>query len=297
MAINLGPPEEINIFYKDDGELNPPMRYMPTRIIYQDAGKGVFLITLNDPKRLNCMSACFSQEVCLVIEHAKRDDRCKILVWTGAGRAFCAGGNFTDASTTVPDGVMEGYVKAGLMLPLPDLSAAGSTREMIKLPKLSISAVNGLAVGGGVNMALVWQDLAYASEDVTFRLPFSELGLTPELGSSFMLPHLVGNMRAKELLMLGPTIDAKKAYDIGLLVEVTPKGEVLQRALAAAHQLAGYPQFAQRQAKRLINREILKIVDEATEEEYHTFRNSMKSEETQKAMAALTARTSKQSKL
>jgi len=276
--------------------LDPPLRYMMSKVLYQDAGNGVFVITLNDPKRLNCQSRNLTEECALVVEHAKRDDRCKVLVWTGAGRAFSAGGNFTDNSTTVPDGVVEGYIKAGVILPA-DTAQAGLTREMLKLPKISISAVNGLAVGGGVNVSIGWQDLAFASEDATFKLPFGELGLSPELGSSFLLPKLIGTMRAKELLQLAPTIDAKRAHEIGLVVEVTPKGEVLQRAVEVAHRLAGYPQYALRQSKRLINSEIVKAIDAVTEDEYYTIHKVFADPETQQGMAALIARTSKRSKL
>ncbi|CAE7269741.1 echA12, partial [Symbiodinium pilosum] len=146
------------------------------------------------------MSLNLAQEVSLLLEHVKRDDRCKVIVWTGAGRAFSAGGNFTDPNTTVPEEVYEGYVKAGLAVRLPDISLAGSTRAMIKLPKISIAAVNGMAVGGGVNMAFVWQDYAFVSQDAVFRYPFGELGLVPELGSSVLLPKLIGSLRAKQLM-------------------------------------------------------------------------------------------------
>eukprot|EP00435_Cladocopium_sp_Y103_P075236 s689_g55.t1 len=117
--------------------------YKPTKLQYQNAGDGVFVITLNDPKRLNCMSLNLVQEVTwlstviveicdgmdlMAKEHVKRDERCKIIVWTGAGRAFSAGGNFTDTSTTVPEEVFEGYIQEGLAVQPPDVSLAGTTR-------------------------------------------------------------------------------------------------------------------------------------------------------------------------
>eukprot|EP00971_Amphidinium_carterae_P158478 3141808-Amphidinium_carterae.1 len=124
------------------------------------------------------------QEVLMTVEHAKRDDRCHVLIWTGEGRAFCSGGNFADARTTLPPEVYAGYVNAGIALPMPDLACAGHTRAMLKLPKISIAAVNGMCVGGGVNMALVWQDFVYVAQGATFKYPFAEIGVTPELGST-----------------------------------------------------------------------------------------------------------------
>merc|ERR1719203_1808036 len=122
------------LYYEGTTELNPPRAFKTTKVLYQHAGDGVYLITLNDPRRLNPMSNDLARQLNLVVEHAKRDERCKVVVLTGAGRAFSAGGEFTDPSTIVPDEVYEGYVHAGVAMPEPDISAAGLTRAMVKLP-------------------------------------------------------------------------------------------------------------------------------------------------------------------
>ncbi|OLP86257.1 Enoyl-CoA delta isomerase 2, mitochondrial [Symbiodinium microadriaticum] len=268
----LGEAEEILLYYSGESALDPPKPYKMSRIMYQDAGNGVFVITLNDPARLNCMSLNLAQEVSLLLEHVKRDERCKVIVWTGAGRAFSAGGNFTDASTTVPEEVYEGYVRAGIATRLPDISLSGPTRAMIKLPKLSIAAVNGMAIGGGVNLALVWQDFVYVSQDAVFRYPFGELGLTPELGSSVLLPQVVGLVRAKELLQLGREFSAKEALEMGLCTAVVAPEEVLTKAIEAAKKLAAMPQFALRESKRLLNKDLVARIDGITEEELKAFK-------------------------
>ncbi|CAE7204682.1 Eci2 [Symbiodinium sp. CCMP2592] len=277
------------------GEAEEP--YKMSRILYQDAGNGVFVITLNDPARLNCMSLNLAQEVSLLLEHVKRDERCKVIVWTGAGRAFSAGGNFTDARTTVPEEVYDGYVRAGIATRLPDISLSGPTRAMIKLPKLSIAAVNGMAIGGGVNLALVWQDFVYVSQDAVFRYPFGELGLTPELGSSVLLPQVVGLVRAKELLQLGREFSAKEALEMGLCTAVVPQEEVLGKAIEAAKKLAAMPQFALRESKRLLNKDLVARIDSITEEELNAFKKVVADPETVKAMMSLAKRTSGKSKL
>lgn len=289
----FGEAEDILVYYSGTGELNPPQAYKPSKLTYQDASNGVFLVTLNDPKRLNCMSMNLAQELTLVIEHIARDDRCKVVVWTGAGRAFCAGGNFTDSKSTVPADVYAGYIHAGIALELPDISLAAATRAMIKLPKLSIAAVNGITVGGGVNLAFVWQDFVYVGQDIKFRYPFGELGLTPELGSSWLLPRMVGMTRAKQLMQLGTEFTAQRAYELGLCTEVVAMPDVLAKAFEAAQKLAAMPQPALRESKRLVNKELVESIDKVTADEYNTLRKIIATPETQAAMMALMAKTSK----
>lgn len=291
----LGEPEEILMYFSNAGSLEPPRPYKPTKLQYQNAGDGVFVITLNDPKRLNCMSLNLVQEVTLLVEHAKRDERCKIIVWTGAGRAFSAGGNFTDTSSTVPEEVFEGYIQEGLAVQPPDVSLAGTTREMIKFPKISISAINGTTIGGGINLGLLWQDLAFVGEDVTFRYPFGELGLVPELGSSVLLPRVVGLTRAKQLMQYGSEFTAQQALQWGLCTEVVPSKEVLPKAVEAAKKMAKMPQFALRESKRLLQKDLVAAIDSITQEELETLRNCIASPETRKAMMALMMKTSKNS--
>jgi enoyl-CoA hydratase/carnithine racemase len=294
MAADWEAPEDILVYYSGTSELSSPQPYKLVKTLYQHAGNGVFVITLNDPKTLNSMSLQLAQELPLLIEHVKRDERCKVVVWTGTGRAFSAGGNFTDPTSTVPEDVFEGYVHAGLAVALPDIAAAGATRAMIKFPKLSIAAVNGIAVGGGVNMAFVWHDLCFSAETATFRYPFGQLGLTPELGSSTLMPRIIGLPRAKQLLMLGKEFSAQTAHEFGLCNEVLPSADAaVSRALEVAKSLASMPQFALRQSKRLMNQDLIDRIDHITEDENETIKKAFVHPETMQAMAALRKKTSK----
>lgn len=297
MTAEWGQPEDIILYYSGTSDLDPPKPYTMTKMLYQHAGDGVFVITLNDPKSLNAMSLNMAQELTLLLEHVKRDDRCKVIVWTGTGRAFSAGGNFANPSSSVPDEIQEGYVHAGVALELPDISLAAVTRAMLKLPKISIAAVNGITVGGGVNLAFAWQDFSYVAEGLTFRYPFADLGLTPELGSSLIIPKIVGLQRAKELMQLGKEFSAQRAFELGLCTEVVPGAEVVSKAVAVAKQLAAKPQFALLESKRLMNRDLVESIDHVTEDEYHTISKAISSPETMKAMAALIQKSSKKSKL
>lgn len=262
-------------------------------MLYQDAGGGVFVLTLNNPKMKNAMDYHFMSELALMIEHVRRDERCKALVWTGAGQDFCSGAVFRDVATTVPEEVTAGYVEAGLQYTAPDLVAAGSTQQMLGLGKLSISAVAGLAIGGGVNMALVWQDHAVAEEGATFRYPFAELGFVPELGSSMLLGKIVGHRRAKQLLMLAQEFSAREAQEYGLITEVVPNGQALARAVALARKLTSFPQAALRETKRLMRKELMQGLKEATEDELQTFDEVFRSEETLMAVARAAAQRKK----
>lgn len=286
-------PEDILLYYAGESILDPPRPFRLTKMLYQHAGNGVFVITLNNPKRLNCMSQAMTHELSVIIEHVRRDDRCKVVVWTATGRGFCAGGEFTDPSSSIPDEILQGYIHAGVMMEQPDISLAAATRAMIKLPKISISAVNGLAVGGGVNLAFVWQDFSFVAEHATFRYPFAELGLAPELGSSFLLPKMIGLPRARELLQLGGEFTAQRALQMGLCTEVAPGDVVLSKALEVAMKLAAFPQVALRESKRMMNKEILQCIDDVTQDEKDTLGRLFTSEETQKALMAMMMKTSK----
>lgn len=298
MATSWGPHEDILVYYAGQSELQPPKPYKLQKMTYQHVAGGVFIVTLNDPKRLNPITLNTAQELLLIAAHVARDDRCKVVVWTGAGRAFCSGGDFSssDASEPVPEEIWQGYVHAGLALPGLDVSLAGFTRIMIKLPKISIAAVNGLAFGGGVNLAFVMQDFVYVADDAKFKYPFAELGLTPEVGSSFLLPKMIGLPRAKELLQLGGEFSAQKALELGLCNGVAPLVEVLPMALGVAQQLASKPQFALRESKRLVNQEMVQAIDSVTIDENETLQKSFADEETVQKMMEFAKRHGKKDK-
>merc|ERR1719263_156252 len=103
-------------------------------------------------------------------------------------------------------------------------------------------------------MALLWHDLSFVADDVTFRYPFTEYGLTPELGSSILLGRIIGITRAKQFIQLGTEFSAQRALELGLCTEVVPSSEVVAKAVAAGKSLAARPQFALRESKRLMNR-------------------------------------------
>jgi len=130
-------------------------------------------------------------------------------------------------------------------------------------PKPSIVAVNGLAVGGAANICLAnCHDLILASEEAKFMYPFAKLGITPEMGSSFLMPLLVGPTKAKRMMMLGEWLSAKDALDMNLVLEVLPAQELMPKAMAMAKTLAANKnQFALGLNKRLMNRHLRQYME------------------------------------
>ena len=155
-----------------------------------DADTGVAVATLSNPEKLNCISVNQHWEFFAVLEHAARDEDARAVVWIGEGRAFNAGADLGGARTThIPDHLCDAMRARG-MAPGTDMVLKNLTLAFWDFPKPSVCAVNGLAVGGGANIALAnYHDLVVCSEEARFKYPFAKLGLTPELGSSLAPPE------------------------------------------------------------------------------------------------------------
>ena len=195
-------------------------------ILYEKQG-GVATITFNRPQAMNAFTIEMNGEVQRALKDADEDKDVRVIVLTGAGRAFCAG---QDLKGRTPD-------KKG--------SLGASLRErynpiilrLRRTEKISIAAVNGVAAGAGCNLALA-TDLRVASEDATFVQAFSRVGLAPDCGGSIVLPRLVGFSKAMELLLLAEPVDAREAQRIGLVAKVVPAGELAATAKAVAEKIA-----------------------------------------------------------
>lgn len=206
----------------------------------------VCLLTLNKPDRLNALTVQvardFSAAVAEAIERGAR-----AIVLTGAGRAFCAGGDLREMQEIAKK---DGRVEAFFDEPLKILNEAILLIRQTPVP--FIAAVNGVASGGGCNLALAC-DLVIAAESARFNQAFIKIGLTPDCGGTFMLPRLVGWKRATELLFTGDLISAQAAAEMGMINSVTPDGELMSRALAMAEKLAQAPTAAIAEIKMLLD--------------------------------------------
>jgi len=205
----------------------------------------VGVIILNRPDSLNALTTQVGQEFLAAVAEA-RDNGARAIIVTGAGRAFCAGGDLREMQKIAE---REGKVEAFFDEPLRMLNECILLIRRSPLPFLA--AVNGAASGGGCNLALAC-DLVVAGESARFNQAFIKIGLVPDCGGSFILPRLVGWKRATELMMTGDVVSAVRALEMGMINAVVPDDELSSRALAMAEKLAQAPTAAIGRIKELL---------------------------------------------
>jgi len=279
---------EIKVYYSAPTKIPVMSKKAPYKLQYLkldiDYTTGVALVTFNMPKKLNPITDLFVWEHFFMLEYLKREDKVKAVVWTGAGRAFSSGAAFSKKTSELDPKVLTGYVSARkAMPPSIDVILGRLVRTFMNFPKCSIAAVNGIAVGGGVNHALFCHDIVLAADSATFKYPFVQLGIVPELGSSFSLQHRIGSHRAKEIFYTGRAFTSQEAYSWGLVNRVVPKDQVLSESLKMAEKIA---KNAKRitPIKKLVNASYEKQVQDALAREEDVFADAICSRECQVAM-------------
>ena len=205
----------------------------------------VCVLTLNRPERLNALNVQVANDFKAAVSEAL-EQRARAIVLTGAGRAFSAGGDLREMQEI---GQKDGRVEAFFDEPLRLLNEAILLIRQTPVP--FIAAVNGVASGGGCNLALAC-DLVIAAESAKFNQAFIKIGLTPDCGGTFLLPRLVGWKRATELLFSGDLISAKTAAAMGMINSITPDDALMSTAMAIADKLAHAPTAAIAQIKMLL---------------------------------------------
>jgi len=275
VPIYMDAPQEPEAGADDEGRTDRAeheLRSISWRLL-EDLGVGI--AAYNDPKAMHCLSPNQQMETFMVLEHARRDPRVKALVWTGTGtRAFCSGAALKgDQTVHVPRDVVKTYGARG-MAPSGDWVLSAQVRAFWDFPKPLLFAVNGLAVGGGANIALAsFGDLVFCSTKARFMYPFVKLGITPELGSSLVLPWLVGMSKAKEMMMLGNWFSADEALRLNLVNAVCSPEELLPRAVQTAAEIGTRHPTTLRLMKQIMNAPlrgqldaVLKVENQALEE-------------------------------
>ena len=201
-------------------------------------------ITLNRPGARNALDMTMRQEMLAALDEVDADASSRVLVLTGAGEHFCAGGDvksMRERRQTAAEGRHRVQLLNTMVLRLVDF------------PRPTIAMVDGYAVGAGTNLALCC-DLVVASERAKFGELFSKIGLAPDGGGTWLLPRLVGLARAKELIFTGDVFDAAEAARLGLVNRVVPAAELRAVTRALAEKIAAGPPAVQRMAKHMINR-------------------------------------------
>ncbi len=206
---------------------------------------GVAWLTLNRPNAANTIDAPMAAAFRQTVADLNADESVRALVISGAGKMFCAGGDLQRFAAEAGDAA--NYVKRLVS----DFHAALKMLEDFSAPV--ITAVHGAAAGAGMGLALT-ADIVIAAESSRFVMAYTRAGLTPDGGTSWMLPHLIGLRRALELTLLNRTIEAQEALALGLITEIASDADVAVRARAIAEELAAGPTAAYVTSRRLLRR-------------------------------------------
>lgn len=215
--------------------------------ILSDVGEGVAQLTLNRPEAMNTMTPEFLDRVLARLETVASDPAVRVLILTGGGRAFCAGGDLKRG----PGGAVAGG---------PPLSSqVGRLRNFMRssqllrdMPKITVSAINGACAGAGLSWACAC-DLRYAASSARFATAFRNAALSGDFGGTWLLPRIVGSGRARELYLRSRPIDAEEALRIGLVSGVEEPGSLLPRVIEIARDLAEAAPLALPLIKRNLN--------------------------------------------
>jgi 2-(1,2-epoxy-1,2-dihydrophenyl)acetyl-CoA isomerase len=208
----------------------------------------VAVITLNRPERLNAMTRDMMQALRSHLAECAADDAVGCVVLTGAGRAFCAGGDVQVQARTAATGSKETPERRADQL----RSAMEASRLLHEMPKPTIAMVNGVAAGAGLSLALAC-DLRIAGRSARMTTAFAKVGLSGDYGGTWFLTQLVGTARARELYFTSDVLDAGRIEALGLANRVVDDDELAAETLALAAKLANGPGVALRYMKRNLN--------------------------------------------
>lgn len=227
-----------------------PAQGLAQETIRLEVADGVATLVLNRPDSLNALNSTMRRELLAAVKSLARDESVRAVVITGAGRGFCSGADLRGGS----DERRFRRVLTSEYNPL--------VRAIRELPKPVLAAVNGVAAGAGVSLALAC-DLVYAAEEARFILAFVKIGLVPDSGSTRTLVRTLGRHRAAQLIFSGEPLSASEALAAGLVNEVVPAAELSELVRQRASALAAAPTRAIALAKRLVNQAEDAALDES----------------------------------
>ncbi|HEY7876722.1 MAG TPA: enoyl-CoA hydratase-related protein [Gemmatimonadaceae bacterium] len=221
------------------------MSYEFIRVDREDA---VGTLVLNRPEKLNAFAGTMRREIADALDELERDDGVRVIVITGAGRGFCAGADVAYMAQLIErrdETAMAALVEAGRRV----------VTTMRESAKPVIGSINGVAAGGGANLALAC-DYRIASEHARLGQTFNRIGLHPDWGGTYFLPRLVGPAKALELFWMADLIDAAECVRLGLVNRVVPHDALADETRAVARTLAAKPALALSLAKRAVYRSL-----------------------------------------
>jgi enoyl-CoA hydratase/carnithine racemase len=239
--------------------------------IVTERSASILRVELNRPAKLNAMTAAMYLALADIFDEAAKDEGVRAVLWHGAGASFCAGNDLEDFLKN-PPGPGESP-QARLMHALLDFD------------KPLVAAVQGAAIGGGTTM-LLHCDFVYAGESAKFQMPFINLAVVPEFGSSFAVAARIGHLRAAELILLGLPFDAGHAAELGLVTQVVPDQTLLATATETARKLATKPAGALQASKKLLKMPFREQIRAAMKSENEEFSKQVRSDDAKEAFTA-----------
>src|SRR5215471_9426553 len=216
---------------------------MSYETITLERAQGIATITLNRPEAYNALSLTLARELFGAVLEVDEDPAVRCVVLTGAGKAFCGGG-VKEFTQSLP--------RIGILIKELTTYIHGVVSRLVRTPKPVITAVNGVAAGGGLALALAG-DLVIAAESARFTMAYSRIAATPDGSSTYWLPRLVGIRRAVELFYTNRVLTAKEAVEWGLATRAVPDAEFPAAVRALAAELAQGPTLALGRGKRLFH--------------------------------------------
>jgi enoyl-CoA hydratase/carnithine racemase len=235
----------------------------------------ILSIQLNRPAKKNAMTSSMYITMAELLNGAAKDDQIRVVLWHAAGNSFSAGNDIEDFMKNPPG---------------PGESPqAQLIHALVNFEKPLVAAVQGAAIGGGTTM-LAHCDFVYAGESAKFQLPFVNLALVPEFGSSYLLPLRFGYTRAAELILLGGPFDASRAAELGLVTRVVPDQSLLATATETARTVAAKPAAAVQACKRLMKRALRDPLEQAVKLENEVFAERVRSDDAKQAFLAFFAK-------
>ncbi len=237
-------------------------------------------LTLNRPDALNALNAALRSDLLDAVDQVNADPDCRCLLLTGAGRGFCAGADLTEAGQYASGDMGDAIAE------LLDREYNPLIRALAGLDKPVVTAVNGVAAGGGASLALLG-DIVIAGRSATFVQVFGpQLGIVPDLGGTWLLPRLVGQARAVGLAMLGDKLSAEQAADWGLIWQCVDDDQLMATAEAIATRLANGPTKGLVLTRRILAQTWSNDLDAQLDLERETQRIACRSEDFMEGVAA-----------
>ncbi len=246
-------------------------------LLVDDSAEGVRTLTLDRPEKLNAVNGALASSLSSAVASATAEDAVRVVIITGAGRAFCAGLDLSEPPTLPSSTRVER---------LDPFAWVGTwVRSVVHCEKPVIAAVNGAAAGAGFGLALAC-DLRIVAASTRMTAGYVRRGLSPDAGVSYFLPRHVGLARASDILLTGRDVDAEEAARIGLATEVVADDAFVERVRAYAAQLATGAPIAHALTKRLLVRSLDTELDAALRDELVSIKQCFATRDVAEAIAA-----------